>query len=390
MKKTIAILLAALMAVMLLAACGSSKSYDSSGSSGSSWSYNGSAPMASSSPSSTMMYEEYGIDKDYSYEQDYAGEVMSIPGDDRGSGNNTSSGSGGETVAKQIASSGAGDGLAEKIIYTASANVETIEFDETIDKLYDLMGFNGAFIEDSYIGGRTYSQSYYNWQTYRTAHFTLRVPVKRLAEMIDSLSALGNVISRNSMAQNITSQFYDMESRLSSYRIQEERLLAMLGKCETVEEMLEIESRLAEVRYSIESMTTTLRGWQNQVDYSTLTIYIEEVAELSEIAPPLQRTYWQQIGDGFSSTVKSIIDFFKNLLKWLIVNILIIAIWAVIIVAAVLFIRRLIKRSRYRLKTPFGNQRPGDNGPYPPVGGPPPAGSQQPPAGGWQQPPDDD
>ena len=388
MKKTIAILLVAIMAAMLLGACGSSKS-DGYGASGSSWSTSGSAPMASSSPAAAR--EQFSLNEndayDYdAYEPDYAGEVHSVTGDNSGSGGS----SGGETIARQISSSGAGDGLAEKIIYTASANVETIEFDETIDKLYDLMAFNGAFVEDSYIGGRTYSQSYYNWQTYRTAHFTLRVPVKRLAEMIDSLSALGNVISRNSAAQNITSQFYDMESRLSSYRVQEERLLLMLGKCETVEDMLEIEHRLAEVRYNIEAMTTTLRGWQNQVDYSTLTLYIEEVAELSEIAPPLQRTYWQQIGDGFSSTVKSIVDFFKNLLKWFIVNILIIAIWAVIIVAAVLFIRRLIKRSRYRLKTPFGNQSPRNNGPYPPAGSqPPPPGTQQPPTG-WQQPPDDD
>ena len=38
-------------------------------------------------------------------------------------------------------------------------------------------------------------------------------------------------------------------------------------------------------RYQIESLTTTLRTWQNQVDYSTLTLWITEVKTLTEQTP---------------------------------------------------------------------------------------------------------
>lgn len=246
-------------------------------------------------------------------------------------------------VTAQQLSSGGNTGFSEKIIYNAYASIETVDFDETINNVYDLMDFNGAFIESSNIGGRNYAQSYYGWQTYRTARFTVRVPANRLSDMIGSLDILGNVTSNSSDGQNITSQFYDTESRLSAYRIQEERLLAMLAKTETVTDMIEIESRLSEVRYDIESMTSTLRNWQNLVDYSTLTLNINEVEKFTEYTP-IQRTYWQQVSDGFGGTLRSIGDFFKDLLKWIIVNIPVIVILAVITVIAVILIKRAIRR----------------------------------------------
>ena len=61
----------------------------------------------------------------------------------------------------------------------------------------------------------------------------------------------------------------------------------MLEKAETVADMITIESRLSEVRYNIESVTSQLNNWQHQVDYSTINLSIYEVKELSpEIAIP--------------------------------------------------------------------------------------------------------
>ena len=72
--------------------------------------------------------------------------------------------------------------------------------------------------------------------------------------------------------------------RLETYAIEEERLLSMLEKATTVEEMIQLESRLSDIRYQIESLESRLRNWQNQVDYSTITIYLREVEELSDTA----------------------------------------------------------------------------------------------------------
>lgn len=322
MKKKIALLLVVIMALCLLNACAGFKSDN----------YLAGAGMTTSSVggSSSGGYAKTG---------DF--------GDEGASYSNGKGGPGQETGASAIAFESGSGGLAEKIIYSAYAGIETIDFDESIKKVYELIESCGAFIESSNITGRNYTQTYYDWQTYRFASFSIRVPSDRLDEMIERLAIIGNVTSTSREAVNITSEFYDTQSRLNAYRTQEERLLSMLSKAETVADMIEIEGRLAEVRYSIESMTTTLRNWQNQVDYSTLSLQISEVEKMTEIKP-IQRSYWQQISEGLSDTLTSVGDFFKDLFKWLVINFPVLIILAVIVVLAVIIIRRSIRRKRQK------------------------------------------
>ncbi|MGM9520926.1 MAG: DUF4349 domain-containing protein [Oscillospiraceae bacterium] len=235
--------------------------------------------------------------------------------------------------------------LAEKIIYTASADIETVDFEASVQSVYDMLDKYGAFLESSNISGKSYRSQVYNYQTYRYASFTIRVPVEAYKSMTSELDAVGNVLNISTGIQNITEQYYDSQSRLEAYEIEQERLLAMLEKAENVTDMLDIESRLSQVRYEIESLESTLRNWQNQVDYSTVNIYLSEVEELTETVET-HRTYWQEIGDGFKSTLKSIGSFFKGLFKWFVVALPVLLIIAVIIAAVVLIIRVAVRRHR--------------------------------------------
>jgi len=238
---------------------------------------------------------------------------------------------------------GAGDGFAEKIIYTASADIETLEFDATIEAVYQMIEANNAFIESSNVGGRNHWQVRNNQLSYRTAWFTIRVPVERLDIMADKLDALGNVISLSKFADNITAQFVDTEARLTTLRIQEERLLYMLTKAEDVSDMIIIEQSLGEVRYQIESIVSTLRNWENRIRFSTLNLYIMEVHEYTEIDPE-EVPYWQQVWEGLKETFANIGLFFMNLLKWFIVNLPILILLIVFITLATIFTVRFIRK----------------------------------------------
>ena len=239
--------------------------------------------------------------------------------------------------------------MSEKVIYTAYAEIETIDFDGSVEKVYGLLEQYNAFIENSYITGKSYSTEFYGHQSYRIAEFTIRVPREHYSALTSSLGILGNVLSVNSSVDNITSQYIDTESRLETYRIEEERLLAMLEKATTVEEMIAIEERLSEVRYNIESLTSQLKNWDNKVNYSTVTIYINEVKELT-VQVPVQRTYWQEIGDGLEATFKDIGRFFKNLFKFIIVNFPVIIILAVVVAIIIIIFRKATKKSRARVR----------------------------------------
>ena len=237
--------------------------------------------------------------------------------------------------------------MAEKIIYSANVEMETLDFDETIAAVEEMVERYGGFFESSSVSGNSYSAEYYGYTGGRYANYVIRVPVESFDEMTGSLDTVGNVLNVYRYTENITTQFYDSQSRLDAYEIEEERLLSMLEQAETVTDMLDIESRLSQVRYEIEALETRLRNWQNQVDYSTVELNIREVRDLTERQDP-DRTYLQQLGDGFASTLKDVGGFFKDLFRIFVASIPVLIIIAVVIVAVVLIIRRVRRRRRQR------------------------------------------
>jgi len=231
-------------------------------------------------------------------------------------------------------------GLSEKIIYTVWAEIETRNYDDAIAKINALITANGAFIENSNERGINYGWS---GQSYRHAYFLIRVPVSQLNAMESQLGTLGNVVSQSRNATNVTSQFIDTEARRNSLLVQEERILDMLSKVEDLSDLILLEQHLSHIRYQIESLTSTLNNWQRQVDYSTLTININEVEEFTEFVP-IHRTYWEQMGDGIMATLRGVGNFFTGIFMWLVVSAPVLLILIVIALIALIIIRAQIRK----------------------------------------------
>ncbi len=224
----------------------------------------------------------------------------------------------------------------DKIIYSCYAEIETQDFDQSLADIQQLIRRYGGFLESSSVRGNDYYAS-----GSRSAEYVIRIPRESFEEVTGSLSTIGNVPYCSISAENISASYYDTESRLAAYRIEEERLLAMLELAETVEDMLSIEDRLTEVRYSIESLTTTILNWDSLINYSTLELSIREVVEYTEAPAP---TYWQRIGRGFMSTLEDVGEFFLDLFRVIIVNLPVL----VLLGAAVLIVVLVLRRRRRR------------------------------------------
>ena len=337
MKKTVAILLIVFVCAVIFAGCASGA--DSAYGRQTLGFIQRNAAHAPPAPGSAPMAvaSDFAVDAPASPAPPAAGMVlaesdvqfMSAAGN--GAGGSAAPGLGTRTVS-----------LGEMMIYTVSANIETLEFDETIEAVHAMMARHGAFIEDASVNGVTIDQPHHHWRNNRHAHFTLRVPAEQLDAIAGSLDQLGNITFLHRNAQNITMQFVDTQSRLAAWRAQEESLLNMLARAENVEEMILVYARLADVFHEIESMTSRLQNWQNQVDFSTLTLWITEVEQYTEIVP-IVRTYWGQIGYGLGSTTRSIGQFFMDIFEWLIVNSPVLAIIAAVVIAAVIIVKRKLR-----------------------------------------------
>ncbi|MBQ7460464.1 MAG: DUF4349 domain-containing protein [Oscillospiraceae bacterium] len=316
MKKKIAIILSVVMVAALLAAC-SAGSYKNAGREYANDYYDAypDEPYAPE-PAQSENYEYAGTDE---------------------SGFTEASGA---TTAKDFA---------EKMIYSASVQLETTKFEDTLASLETMIKAYGGFIESSYMTGQSYSSKWNNYEPRRSAQYIIRVPSSGFRSILDDFGTIGNVTESRNWAENITEQFYDSESRLNTLKVEEQRLLAMLEKADNVSDMIELESRLSDVRYSIESVTSRLRNWQNQVDYSTVTVSITEVKELTTVVEP-QRTYWEEIGDGLASTFKEIWSFLKGAFKWFIIVLPVFLALGVVAVITVVIIKLATRSSRKKRK----------------------------------------
>ena len=272
MKKALSLLLAALL-VFALCACGS-------------------ADTPSSAPAASY---------DMAYTEDaYPAEAEEYGGFAVTGGTQLESGSG-----------AAPEGSPEKLIYSASATVETTEFDGTIEKLSALVEQYGGFVESSSVNGSNYYTQSRGYSSTRCASYVIRVPSEKFSALMGSLSTLGNVPYSHTYTENITAQYYDTDARLTAYQAQEARLLEMMEAAKTVEDLIAIEEKLTELRYQIESLQSTLKNWDRQVAYSTLDLEVQEVVEYT---PESRMSYGQELALALSNGLKRTGEFFKDLL----------------------------------------------------------------------------
>ncbi len=233
--------------------------------------------------------------------------------------------------------------LSQKIIYTAYAEIETTEFEESLETVSKLLAQYEGFIESSSVTGSDLQSSYYGYSSYRTASYTLRIPRENYAAVTASLTTIGNVTYLTNDATNITTQYTDTESRLNAYKTEEARLLEILSKAETVEDMISVEGRLSDIRYEMESLTSLLTNWDNQVSYSTVSLFIQEV-EIYTPTPVQELTYWEEVGQAVENTLHWMANTGKSLLKFFIAALPILLPVLVIFTAVLTIVKRRGKK----------------------------------------------
>ncbi len=227
-----------------------------------------------------------------------------------------------------------------KLIKNVDMNVETREYDKLLAAVESKVTELGGYIEslDAYNGS-----TYYDYRPTRNANMTIRIPKDRLEEFLNTVSDLGNVTSRSENVQDVTLTYVDLESHRDALKTEQERLLQLLEQAESIEDIITIEQRLSDVRYQLESMESQLRSYDNQVDYSTVYLYINEV----EVYTPVEEeTTWERISTGFMDSLKSIGEGIKEAAIWFVINIPYLVIWAVVILIIILILKKIKKRTK--------------------------------------------
>lgn len=246
------------------------------------------------------------------------------------------------TSAMEVDDNAASAQTNRKLITTVEMNVETKEFDKVMSTLEEQVEALGGYIENM----ETYNGSSYSYyRSARNASMTIRIPKECLDGFLDTVSGISNVVRRSEYVEDVTLAYVDLESHKNALRTEQTRLLELLERAESIEDIIVIEQRLSEVRYELESMESQLRTYDNKVDYSTVYLYVDEVEELT---PVEEETVGERMVNGFKESLWDIGDGFKEFGIWFVVHIPYMVIWAIIITAIVVGTKKFRRNRRER------------------------------------------
>ena len=224
-------------------------------------------------------------------------------------------------------------GTEQKLIKTIRMEAETEDLDALLPQINAKISALGGYVENQEL----YNGSSYSSYRHRNASLTIRIPADRLASFTEDVKGVSNVVSYNENTENVTLRYVSTESRMQALEVEQARLLELLAKAENMSDLLEIEARLTDVRYELESVTSQLRVLANQVDYATVHLYISQVKVYTETE---EQTVWQRIGSGFKENLKNLGENLTDFFVWVVTYSPQLLFWAIVIAIAVTVLKK--------------------------------------------------
>ena len=124
----------------------------------------------------------------------------------------------------------------------------------------------------------------------RSATLTLRVPAARFNDALRQLRDLdAEVVSSSVEGKDVTDQFVDLQARLRAKQAEELRYLALMAKADKIDDILKLDSVLAQTRTQIEQLTGQVNSIKTRTEYSTIVVTI---ATAAVITPPTPAAGW--------------------------------------------------------------------------------------------------
>lgn len=258
----------------------------------------------------------------------------------------------GESAAELSADSLAGFGgasvdvenviLAErKIIRSANLTIEVEDFDTAFSNIENIILGIGFIQETNINTDRVYIDG--EVKLVKSGSIVLRVDKTKFDNVISKLRGIGDVYNYTTNGEDVTEQYFDIESRLRLLKLEQEKLESYLAKLDDLDDIFKVESRLTELRYQIESLTGKLNKLSSLVDLSTITI------QLNEKRPdynPKPVTYGERLLNSLKESFAEVVEFLGDLLVFTVSALPALILLALLILICVWIFRKIVRKSK--------------------------------------------
>ena len=118
----------------------------------------------------------------------------------------------------------------------------------------------------------------------RSGVISFMVPAAKFDDTIDQLSRLGKVQNEHISGNDVSAQYVDLQARLANMEAQRNAMLALLGKAQTVSDIIAVQNQLGQITQQIEQLKGQISYIEHNTTYSTVSVNILEAGA------PAQRT----------------------------------------------------------------------------------------------------
>ena len=224
----------------------------------------------------------------------------------------------------------------QKLVYTSRLTVDTTEFDAYADAVRQKVSELGGYIEQSEVSGDAENGG-------RSLYMTIRVPAEKRNELTDTAKSNAKVRSQSESVEDVTLEYVDVQSHIEALQTEQQTLLGLLEKADSIDTTLAIQNQLTEVRYQLESYSSRLKVMQNQVDYSTLELSAYEVTRVTATE---KDTFLTRLKDRFVGSLTALGNGCENVVLFILGELPILAVLGVLLVGIVLLVRRVRKNRK--------------------------------------------
>ena len=190
-----------------------------------------------------------------------------------------------------------------KIIRNADLNLEVAAPEESIARITTIAESKGGFVIES-------QQQSSDTKTTKNdvVTMTVRVPAAKFNESLDEIRKTGTrVISETIKGQDVTEEFIDIDARLKTKRALEEQFLEIMKRGSTVQDALNVQRELSNVRGEIEQIEGRRRFLENQTNLSTLKIRLQSPTAFSTSSTGFFYQLGQSVSRGFDAAMSFIL-----------------------------------------------------------------------------------
>jgi len=226
----------------------------------------------------------------------------------------------------------------QMVIYQADLQLRVKKFEKTLQNIEEQVIKYGGFISESNV--------FKDGEEQVSGQITVRIPQKYFQAFLrEAEGQAAEVLQRNITGTDVTEEYVDLDSRLKSKRVVEERLTSFMKNAQKTEDLLKISADLATVQEEIETILGRMKYLENQTSLSTVHISLFENKVIVPNLDDDDLNTWDKTKKQFMKSTNMLLAAISGLFVFLVGNLPVLVILGVVAVFSYLFIKRVLKRN---------------------------------------------